>query len=535
MLEGEHCETRQDFSRALLHYMEVLAIDPQHIDAWCRLGRIFMIGQEWSRAIEVLETALQLQPHLAYAQKLLALAHFNLGRRELARNLIDDAAKRSKESSVWVLRAWIHSNLNQNPAHTLAVYQDWGRRFADPLTRKASPLIVQDRDPARRLRVGYVTADFREHSIAFFMQPVLKHHNPEQVEVHVFSGGVEDHITKSMRESVSHWHEVSALTDEELHQLIRSLRIDVLVDLSGHTEGGRLLVFARRAAPVQVTWLGFMNTLGMRAMDYRLTDGGTDPDGSEIHYSEKLFRLTCMASYAPPSHAPLRESPPMLISGHPTLISLNNSFKITDEMLRLWSRILTRQTDAHLIIMVKESTAEAAQINMGSRVENAGLPLDRVFVMPQLPLTEFMELGFAADVALDTSPVSGGTTTLHALWMGLPVIAMDAERAIDSSSARILSGIGLGEWVAANETEYVDICVNLLRQPDRLIQHRATVRNCLQSCVLMDYKARTDELENSYRLMWINYLSQQNNWRHSQADMSSAIAATRNAMQPPKK
>ena len=506
LLEGEACEVRQDYPRAILYYMEALAANPQYVDAWCRLGRIFMLGSNWSRAIEVLKTTLQLSPGLPYAQKFLALAHFNLGHREQALILIEEAARLSHESNIWVLRAWIRSNIDKDPARTLAVFQDWGRRFADPLTRKAVPFQKQDRRPGKKLRVGYVTADFRVHSIAFFMQPVLKHHDPAQVEVYVYSGGKRDYITDVMQQDVPHWYDTLGMPDDALYQLIRSHQIDVLVDLSGHTAGNRLLVFARRAAPVQVTWLGFMNTLGMKGMDYRLTDGATDPAGSDAFYSEKLFRLECMASYVPPTHAPLREQLPMAANGYPTLISLNNSFKVTDAMLRVWARILALQVDARLIIMVKESTPDAARAAMQQRVEDAGLPLERVSVVPQLPLDQFMELGFMADMALDTSPVSGGTTTMHALWMGLPVVALDALRAIDSSSARILAGIGLGELVAADEETYIGITVELLQSPQRLAHYRATNRAVLQASVLMDYCARTAEVEAAYRLMWLNYL-----------------------------
>jgi len=456
----------------------------------------------------------------------LALSHFNLGHREQALALIEEAARHSHDSNIWVLRAWIRSNIDKDAARTLAAFQDWGRRFADPLTRKAGPFRKQDRRPGKKLRVGYVTADFRVHSIAFFMQPVLRHHDPAQVEIYVYSGGKSDYITEAMRKDVPHWFDTIGMPDDELYQLIRSHEIDVLVDLSGHTAENRLLVFARRAAPVQVTWLGYMNTLGMKGMDYRLTDWSADPAGSEAFYTEKLFRLECMASYVPPEYAPLRDQLPMEANGYPTLISLNNSFKITDAMLRVWARVLVQRTDARLIIMVKESTPEAARSAMQQRVEDAGLPVERVSVVPQLLLAQFMELGFMADVALDTSPVSGGTTTLHALWMGLPVVALDAERAIDSSSARILAGVGRGELVATGgEDAYVQLVVELLKSPQRLAHYRATNRAVLQASVLMDYAARTAEVEAAFRLMWLNYLGKVPRYLNVYCDVAQAVRA----------
>jgi len=524
LAQAQRHEQQHELQQALLQYVQVLAQEPAHVAAWLRIGRILLISSNWTQAINALQTALALTPDSPDALRMLAYAQFNMGCCEEARATIEKAAAcGNADSAVWVLRAWIHSSMDRDPQKTLAVHRDWGRRMADPLTRAAKPLRVTDRDPRKRLKVGYVTADFRRHSIAFFMLPVLQHHDPAQVEVHVFSSGKEDEVTATMRPLVPHWHDVVAMTDDELCRYVRSLGIDVLVDLSGHTMGQRLLAFARRAAPVQVTWLGYMNTLGMEAMDYRLTDYGIDPVGVEAHYSETLFRLACMASYSPPVHAPLREEPPMLHNGYPTLISLNSSTKLTDEMLAVWCRILQARADARLIIMVKENTAEAAQAAMQSRVEAAGMPLDRVFVMHQQPLEHFMELGHVADVALDTSPISGGTTTMHALWMGLPIVCMDAQRAIDASTARTLQGLGFGGEVARDADDYVDRALVLLNDPPRLCRLRANVRDWLSRSVLMNYAGRTAELEKAFRLMWLNYLSGQVRSTDVKSDLEAAL------------
>ena len=421
------------------------------------------------------------------------------------------------------MRAYIHSSIDKDPARTLQVYRDWGERVPDRLTASALPLAVADRDPRRKLRIGYVTGDFRRHSIAFFMLPVLAHHDHANVEVHVFSTGGVDDVTVSMHKLVPHWHAVADMGFEALRDFIRGQRIDVLVDLSGHTLGERLITFAMRAAPVQVTWLGFMNTLGMQGMDYRLTDYGSSAPGSEAFYVETLFRLQCMASYAPPFHAPLRELPPMLEAGYPTLISLNNSVKLTQAMLELWARILEARPDARLIVMVKERTAEAAQEAMQHRVVAAGLPVDRVFVMHQQSLEQFMELGHIADVALDTSPISGGTTTMHALWMGLPVVCMDAERATDAATARTLQGLGFGGEVGRDADDYVRKALGLMADPEGLVEFRRTARAKFKASVLMDYASRTAELEKAYRLMWLNYLVGEKRWLDESVDLEHAL------------
>ncbi len=521
--EAVDASKRQDVVAMLNAFTSALALDPKRANLWQDLGSTYLRLEMWSECVSALEIALTLEPGRVGAWYVMAYALYNLGKREEAVTLIDDVCQRSATGFFWAMRAYIHGYTNRDPVHTLQVHRDWGRRFADPLTRKAKSLVVKDRNPRKRLKVGYVTADFRTHSVAFFMHPVLCHHNSEVVEVHVYSSGKRDAFTDAIQQSVLHWHEVMELSDEALCERIRADRIDVLVDLSGHTAHHRLLAFARRAAPVQVTWIGYALPLGMKAMDYRLLDHGMAPPGHEKYYSETLFRLSYSASYAPPDYAPLCEEPPLLKNGYPTLISLNNSAKITDAMLVVWARILQDSPDARLIIMVRERTADAAQASMQPRVEAVGMPLDRVSVVCQQPLERFMELGYLADVMLDTTPISGGTTTLHALWMGLPVVTLDAERGVDASSARILQEVGFEEDIAANEDDYVQKALQLMDDPEYLMQRRKIARQQMQTCGYMNYVERTQELEQAFQLMWLNYLNRNTHWRDTVASFEEAL------------
>ena len=501
-----------------------LELDPKRADLWQYLGVAYAWLNVWSACITSLEIALALEPGRQRARCVMAWALYHLGKYEQAIALIDDACQHGVTGVFWAMRAHIHGHINSDPAHTLQVHRDWGRRFADPLTRKAKPLLLKDRNPRKRLKVGYVTADFREHSVAFFMHPVMAHHNPDTVEIHVYSSGKRDAFTEIIQRSVPHWHEVADLSDEALCERIRADGVDVLVDLSGHTTDHRLLTFARRAAPVQVTWGGYALPLGMKAMDYRLLDHRLAPAGHEKYYSETLFRLAYSASYSPPDYAPLCEEPPLLRNSYPTLISLNNSAKITDAMLVLWARILQERPDAHLIIMVKEGSADTAQASMQPRVEAAGMSLDRVSVVYQQPLERFMELGHLADVMLDTAPISGGTTTLHALWMGLPVVTLGAERGVDASSASVLRVVGFGDEVAASEEEYVQRALQFMSDPDYLTQRRKTARSQMEACGYMNYTERTQEVEHVFQLMWLNYLNGNTRWRDTATSFEQALA-----------
>lgn len=511
------------FVEALRQLMVLAADNVTNAQLWMLIGHVYARIANWSDALGALDTAIALDPLQWQAQRIKALALFSLGRRQEACALIDKVVKHSNESGDWMLRAYIHAHTSSDPMIALQTARDWGKRFADPLTRNAKPLKVQDRNPRKKLKIGYVTADFREHSVAFFMLPVLQHHNPENVEVHVYANGPWDRITPQLRVLVPHWLDIMEMSDEDVCKQIREDQIDILVDLSGFTHGHRLGVFARRAAPVQVTWLGYMLPLGMKAMDYRLVDMGIAPPSHAPHYSETLFYLHAMASYAPPAYAPLCEEPPMLRNGYPTLVSLNSSAKITDEMLRTWARILHAREDARLIIMVKEENADAAQAHMQPRVEAAGMPLDRVSVLHHQPLNQFMEMGHIADIALDTSPISGGTTTLHALWMGLLLVTMEAQRGVDSSTAKMLKGLGFGGEVAKDEQAYIDAALLLMNSPERLRQGRLEQREWMHKSVLMDYATRTADLERAFRLMWVNYLRGNRKAQDLHADLEALL------------
>ena len=514
---------RQDIVAMRNALTNAVMLRPKSAYLWRNLGSTYLRLEMWSECLNSLEIAQTLEPHNTEMLDFMALSMYYLGRYEQAVAFIDYACQHSPIGFFWTIRAYIHAHTNPDPAYALEVHQDWGRRFANPLTRRAKSLVVKYRDPRKRLKIGYVTADFCNHSVAFFMHPVLCHHNPDTVEVHVYSSGVRDAFTETIQQSVPSWHEVADLSDEALCERIRADGMDVLVDLSGHTGGNRLLVFARRAAPVQLTWIGYQLPLGMKAMDYRLTDSGIIPLGDENYYSETIFRLSCGASYLPPEYAPLCEEPPLLRNGYPTLISLNNSAKITDAMLAVWARILRERPDARLVIMVREMTPEAAQANMQPRVEAVGIPLDRVSVVHRQPLERFMELGHLADVMLDTAPISGGTTTLHALWMGLPIVTLDAQRAVDASSARILQTAGFGDGVAANEEAYVQKALQWMSDPAYLAQRRQIARLQMEASPYMNYAERTQELEQAFQLMWLNYLNGNTHWRDTATSFDDAL------------
>jgi predicted O-linked N-acetylglucosamine transferase (SPINDLY family) len=495
--------------------------------AWTYLAACLIRLLKPKQASSILESILADEPDYVEAMQMLAMLRYSNGEADEACRLADRAAALAPHVSHIVLtRALIRSHVMGDPAETFQLYRDWGLQFIKPLTEMTNPLdplSASERDPAKRLRIGYVSGDLRDHAIAFFMEPIFRYHDRSNVEVFVYSTGRPDAVTERIQAHVEHWHDVATISTSEMLRLVRSHRIDILVDLSGHTHGERLRVFAERAAPVQVTWMGFIHTPGIETIDYRLTDLDMDPPGNEQYYVERLFRMSRMGAYQPPEHAPLAAEPPMLSQASPMLVSLNHSRKITDRMLLLWGEILQKRPGARILVLVYVMNDEEAQALLLPRLERLGLPTDRFLLSGRLSLEEFMALGAVADVALDTSPTSGGTTTLHTLWMGLPVVTLAGNEAIQGYTASLLAALDLSKWVAVDADDYVNIALKLMDDAAALRQHRHDIRDKMRQSALMDYTARTAEIERSFRLMWINHLLGESRYLDSNASLDDAI------------
>ena len=506
--KGLEAFSKAEYEIALKYFFLAITDDPRNVDLWIFSAVALYKQMRLQQAKSCLEFALEIEANNGKALNLYSGVLSQLGEHEKALHFADLAiSQRPNDPGTWRNRAFAIAGSCNDRQRIYNAYSEWGRKFSDPIFNNSDAAIPVDNNPDKKLRIGYVSGDLRSHSVAFFIAPYFEYHDRENYEFFIYSTMFEDQISESMKEHVESWTNVESLDDRQLHKKITDDHIDILVDLSGHTAGNRLNVFSMRAAPIQVTWLGFMYTLGMKAIDYRITDFGIDPLGSEKYYVEKLFRLSCMATYVPPYIYPIPDNFPCEDNGYVTMISLNHTRKIGDEVLKTWKTILNLNNNSGLIIVAHEATLNEANANFKPRLEKLNFPLDRVVIMPKLPLDEFMQLSKIADLSLDSFPVSGGTTTMHALWMGLPVIAMNDDCAASSSSAKTLLGIGLEECVANNENEYIKIVSNLINDLDGLKSLRLKTRKLLEASQLMDYKSRVSELQTAYRQMWLQYLS----------------------------
>jgi predicted O-linked N-acetylglucosamine transferase (SPINDLY family) len=532
LLLGRLRRRNNQFAESVVAFTRCAALEPQNLEAWLLMGFSFLDLFKMQQALENFAFILQMEPGNASAVFGCALAQELMGNHADALELIDHAVTLNPgDRKPYPLRAYLHATHGGDPAVTLRYFRDWAERFADPLTAAARPPAC-DRTPGRKLRIGYVSADLRNHSVAFFVEPMFARHDRSKVHVSVFSAGAVDHVTARIRPTVDAWFDISGMSDEQSCALVRQQKIDVLIDLSGHTAGNRLLMFARRAAPVQATWLGFMYTTGMRAMDYRITDAIIDPPGASEHgHSEQLFRVKRIAVYQPPA-APLALEPPMVANRRVTFASLNNLKKVTDAMLGVWRRILEQVPDAILIVIGSENTQEEAIAQQRGRLEAAGLPLERLCILPRMPLERFLQMGTVVDIALDTAPLSGGTTTLHSLWMGLPVVCMASDQAFANSTASALIALGIADTVANNEEEYIAAAVRLAQSPAKLSEYRASIRPRIEASYLMDYDGFVADMEAAYRLMWLNYLRKETRYLDTSTPVDVALAQYIDARKP---
>lgn len=439
-----------------------------------------------------------------------ANAHNQAGIVLLSMGMVEESAECVRRAlSINPRHAIAYSNLcaiaqyqpDLEPGAKFSVHRGFADTFEGPL-RAGWSTRLDDGRCDRRLRIGYVSRDFRHHSVAYFIDPVIENHDRERFEVFCYySHTWKDRFTERIRAHADAWAECAALSDEILAQRIRDDRIDILVDLGGHTAGNRLLTFARKPAPVQVTYLGYPGTTGLNAIDFRLTDSSLDPVGlTEDFHSEKLVRIPVYAPFRPDPNSPPVGDLPASRSGLFTFSCLNNLAKINRRVISLWARILQRVPAARLII--GNASDQTVRKRLWQIFEDSGVSRDRVVLKPPLSLEGFLELHHDIDLALDPFPWNGGTTTNHALHMGVPVVTLAGGLPAGRLGVATMMCAGLPEFVARNEDEYVEIAVRFASDRSNLSQIRRSLRHRISADPRNDPRQITREIEAAFCGMW---------------------------------
>ena len=481
-------------------YNAALSHNPGYDEVYSNLASVLRRQGKLDEAMACCRKALDIRPEHAEAYNNMGNIWRDRGNRDEAMACYRKALS-LKPDLVSVHQALIYTMVQSAEDDGAAVFAEC-RKFAERFEKGIVQLAHRnDLSPGRRLRVGYVSGDFRQHSVAYFIEPVLANHDHRAVEVFCYSNHRRvDHVTERLMGYADQWRSIVDLSDDGAAARIQEDRIDILVDLSGHTNHNRLLVFARKPAPVQVTWIGLPSTTGLSAMDYRLTNEYTDPPGeADQYHTETLVRLSTPIGYRPEADLPAVNALPALGNGHVTFCSFNNPQKISPGVIGVWSRILARLPGSRLLMVCQESFRRQFR----EQFLAGGIGAERLEFVDRLPVREYLALHNRADIALDTFPYNGGTTTRNSLWMGVPVVTLAGKVAVARSGMGKLSVVGLEDFVAHTEEDYVGIALRWARDVEGLARVRRELRARMEAAPF----SNTQEVEAAYRQMWRTWCS----------------------------
>jgi predicted O-linked N-acetylglucosamine transferase (SPINDLY family) len=398
-----------------------------------------------------------------------------------------------------------HNNLSASrPELIFDRHCDWAEKFETPLLT-IDNFIERDRDPQRKLRIGYVSGDFIRHPVGFLLRDILRHHDENQCSIHCFSMVIRpEEVLPELREAADSWEDIFFLDDEEVAGLIRKAEIDILVDLSGHTAFHRLLVFARRPAPVQAEWIGYFHSTGMKSIDYFITDPTTTPpDGGQLFSETPVYLPHTRFCYGPPDYAPEVAAPPLEKRGAITFGSFNRLPKMTEDVVAAWCQVLQAVPNSRMVVKSGALSDTLARERLLARFQRHGIDQDRLDLREGSGHPEMLAEYGDIDIALDTFPFNGGMTTLEALWMGVPVVTIAGDTVVSRQTVSALANIGLTDELAFASVEaYVKGAVTLANNPVRLAELRSQMRPRMAASPLRQSEQFTRDLEALYRRMW---------------------------------
>jgi protein O-GlcNAc transferase len=505
---GVTLEALERYVEAVAAYRTAIQLRPNYPEAHFNLGNALRKMGRIDEAAAEYRTALRLRPDYAKGYDGLANVATEIGELDQTltcfRKMIEMNPTNAGTRSA--LLYTIHYHPDYDAEALFREHKEWGRRFCDPL-RGQIPPHENDRAANRRLRIGYVSPDFREHTVPRFIGCALEHHDHAQFEIFCYSDvDNADSTTEWLQSLPDHWKNTAGWSDASLEKLIRDDRIDILVDLRGHAAHNRMTLFARKPAPVQVNMVGYFDTTGLATMDWRITDEHQDPPGlTEQYHTEQLARIphTCWC-YTVDGDAPEVGQLPAMTKGYVTFGSLNKIIKVTEPCAKLWAKVLEAVPRSRLVLVVNAVDPAAA---LRQRLMNLGLPVDRVIVAGKVRhRREYLERFNAIDIALDTFPFNGITTTCDGLWMGVPLITLSGKTSVSRSSRSIMHGLGLPELATSSPEEFVRVATELALDIPRLQEMRMGMRPRMAASHLMDHRGFTAHLEAAYRTMWTRFL-----------------------------
>lgn len=510
-------QTQGRFEEAITARRRVVALNPTGATGWSALGSTLSSLGLQTDALACYAKALSIDPNdlrslLGRANVLFKCHRVQEAAGEFAAVLARDGTR--FEARSFRLMA-LNSLTNFSREQVYAEHVAFGRAAGSAVRTQWAHL------PERggKLRVGIISPDLREHSVAYFIEPLLRHVDSTQFEIVLYHDHpYVDSVSERLRKMAVIWRKVAGQTDEHLEATVLADGPDVLVDLAAHTGASRLRIFARRAAPVQITYLGYPNTTGVPAIDYRLVDDITDPEpGADAFATEKLVRFAPTAwAFLPRSDAPAVAALPVLKNRYITFGAFSNFTKVTDETLGKWGQLLERVPASRLLIKADGLADPSIGDYVRARLRAAGIAENRVELLSRTPDTcSHLALYARIDIALDTFPYHGTTTTCEALWMGVPVVTQAGLSHASRVGVSLLTAVGYPEWVATSSAEYIQIAMTLAADPGQLAKTRAVLRDRMRASVLLDHVGQAKRFWSTLRECW-------ERWSISRTHLTSA-------------
>jgi len=496
-----------DFTEAESAFRSAVDIDPNRAAAHRGLGIALLRQNDLSGAFGCCARAVELEPDSAANQYWAAACLLNLGRIEdsvpflrKAVNL-DPAHRRAHANLIWAMEYDAASTLEEQQSERRLWCERHAKKFLADRSRHAN-----DRDPNRRLRVGYVSADFHAHSAALAFGPLILRHDAAEFEMFCYSSSsVQDAVGDALRAASEHWFSAVGVSDEALAARIRADGIDILVDLSGYTKGNRLLVFARKPAPIQATGWGHATGTGMPTMDYFFADTVLAPKEVRHLFVEEIVDLPCCVCYEPFGAMPPESALPALGKDPFTFGSLNRAEKLTQPTVALWARILRAMPGSRLLLKGARLENPAMRAHVAQLFENSGIDARRLLILGKTSQYEHQQALRQVDLCLDPFPAAGGITTVETLLMGVPVVTLSGRTPASRVSAAVLAAAGMTEWIARDEAEYVQIALEMADDTSHLARLRSELRQRALSSPICDTKQYVKNVEAAYRKMWRRY------------------------------
>ena len=491
---------------AVLWFQKGINHQPNNVAAYNNMGSALHNQDQLDEAVACYGKALKIDPKMAATLNNMGLVLQDQGRLKEAREYFRRALKIGpnlvKAYSNFLLSLLYDSEYDLD--YIFTEHKKWDDFYGHPSMKKSAQFINSPRQD-RRLRIGYVSPDFRNHSCAWFIEPLLEFHNRDKVEIFCYSEvKKEDNVTERIRKLSNSWYCTQGISDMEVAKQIRSDGIDILVDLAGHTKGNRLPIFALKPAPVQMTWLGYSFTTGLEAMDYRLSDKWLTPlEGREM-FSERLYNLSrCSLAYSPPGKTPEPSEPAFESNKHITFGSFNSLSKVSSLTIALWARVLDETPGSKLVLKARQSHDFGSKKRI-LRLFNEQRISDNRVIFQGYATSTFEHLAHyrEIDLALDTFPYNGTTTTCEALWMGVPVVTLIGNHTVSRWGLSLVAAVGLEELAAKSEDEYCAIIKNLVYSHRRLKVLKTGMRDRLISSPLCDARGFADAVEEVFATTW---------------------------------